>query len=110
MRLPESKIKDALLHPERMARDEALMYFNNAYSRDPEVMLRAIEALETFGRRQAFLHVSNLRNLAQSEASLDWIVRELQQAPAKDDDTALAEKLSNLCINADPRILAPRAS
>src|SRR5262249_59987232 len=38
MRLPEAKIKEALVHPERLVRQEALRYFAGCHSRDAEVM------------------------------------------------------------------------
>jgi hypothetical protein len=56
MRLPEAKIKEALVHPDKLVRQEALLYFADCYSRDAEVMPLAIQAIETYGRSQAFLH------------------------------------------------------
>ena len=49
MRLPEAKIKEALAHPEKLVRQEALLYFADCYSRDAEVMPLAIRAIETHG-------------------------------------------------------------
>jgi hypothetical protein len=57
MRLPEAKIKEAIVHPEKLVRQEALLYFADCYSRDAEVMPLAIKAIETCGRSNAFLHV-----------------------------------------------------
>ena len=37
MRLPEAKIKEALAHPERLVRQEALRYFAGCHSRDAGV-------------------------------------------------------------------------
>ena len=34
MRLPEAKIKEAIAHPERLVRQEALRYFAGCHSRD----------------------------------------------------------------------------
>ena len=45
MRLPEAKIKEALAHPEKLVRQEALLYFADCYSRDAEVMPLAIKAI-----------------------------------------------------------------
>ena len=61
MRLPEATIKEAIIHPEKLVRQEALLYFTDCYSRDPEVMPLAIKAIETYGRSQAFLHVHGVR-------------------------------------------------
>src|SRR4051794_35923027 len=57
MRLPEAKIKEALLHPDKLVRQEALHYFADCCSRDAEVMALAINTIETYGRSNAFLHV-----------------------------------------------------
>ena len=46
MRLPEAKIKEAVVHPEKLVRQEALLYFADCYSRDAEVMPLAIKATE----------------------------------------------------------------
>ena len=57
MRLPEAKIKEAIVHPEKLVRQEALLYFTDCYSRDSEVMPLAIKAVETYGRSNAYLHL-----------------------------------------------------
>ena len=80
MRAPEEKIKDAIIHPERLARQEALNYFADCFSRDAEVMPLAIKAIETFGRRNAFLYTHVLADLEQTEASVEWAIRELHRA------------------------------
>ena len=49
MRLPEAKIRKALVHPDKLVRQEALLYFADCYSRDVEVMPKAIKAIETYG-------------------------------------------------------------
>jgi hypothetical protein len=43
MRLPEAKIRKALVHPDKLVRQEALLYFADCYSRDAEVMHLAIK-------------------------------------------------------------------
>ena len=52
MRLAEAKIKEAIVHPEKLVRQEALLYFADCYSRDAGVMPLAIRAIETYGRSQ----------------------------------------------------------
>ena len=37
MRLPDAKIKEAILHPDKLVRQEALLYFADCHSRDVEV-------------------------------------------------------------------------
>jgi hypothetical protein len=110
MRLPEAKIKEAILHPEILIRQEALLYFADCYSRDVEIMPLAIKAIEVYGPSNAFLHVHMLSHLAQTEATVEWAIRELhrQEDQAKDDDSYLPA-LSRLLCHADPKLIASRA-
>src|SRR5262249_61140418 len=86
MRLPEVKIKEAILHPAKLVRKEALLYFADCYSRDAEVMPLAIKAIETFGRSHAFLHAHVLAHLAQTEATVEWAIRELHRGDDRAND------------------------
>ena len=110
MRLPEVQIKEALAHPEKLVRHEALFYFAGCSSRDAEVMPRAIRAIATYGRRHAFLHVHVLAHLAQTEATVDWAIGELHKVedPAEDRDRFFPA-LSQLLCSAEPGLVAPRA-
>src|SRR5437868_6195700 len=60
MRLSEAKIKEAILHPDRLARQAAVTYFSEAYSRDTEVMPLAVQAVEKYGRDNAFRTLGDL--------------------------------------------------
>jgi hypothetical protein len=110
MRLSEAKIKEALAHPDKLVRQEALLYFSECHSRDAEVMPLAIKAVETYGRSQVFLYPQMLPNLAQTEATVEWAVRELcrEENKAHDHDSYFPT-LSRLLCGADPQLLAPRA-
>ena len=77
MRLPESKIKQAILHPEEEVRITAVLYFS--HSDDPEVMPLVIEAIEKYGRESAFRILRDSESLTQSPATLDWFVNELRR-------------------------------
>lgn len=110
MRLPEAKIKEAITHPDRLVRQEALDYFAACYSLDSEVMPAAIKALETYGRRQAFVYVHGLVHLVQTEATVNWVINELQrEGDLSEDYHTYFPALSRLLCNADPKLLAPRA-
>src|SRR5437660_4892810 len=110
MRLQEAKIKEAILHPEKLVRQEALLYFADCYSRDAEVMPPAIRAIETYGRSNAFLHVHVLAHLAQTKATVEWAIRELhrEEDQAEDIDSYFPA-LSRLLCSADPQLIFPRA-
>ena len=111
MRLPEVKIKEAIVHPEMLVRQEALHYFSDCFSTNVEVMPLAIKAIETYGRREAFLYVHMLAHLAQTEATVEWVVQELnrEEDKAEDHDTFFPT-LSRILCNADPQLLLPRAN
>jgi hypothetical protein len=110
MRLPEANIKEALVHPDKLVRQEALLYFADCYSRDAEVMPLAIQAIETHGRSNAFLHVHVLAHLAQTEATVEWAIRELHRVDDKANDLdSYFPALSRLLCRADAHLLAPRA-
>ena len=53
MRLSESKIKAAILHPEVEVRLTALAYFADSFTTDESVMPLVIEAVEMYGRESA---------------------------------------------------------
>lgn len=110
MRLPEAKIKEAILHPEKLVRQEALHYFADCFRQDAEVMHLAIKAIETYGRSSAFLHVHVLAQLAQTEATVEWAIRELNREEDKaDDHDSYFPAFSRLLCSADPHLLLPRA-
>ena len=110
MRLPEEKIKEAILHPEKLVRQEALLYFADCFSRDAEVMPQAIRAVETYGRREAFLYFHVLTQLAQTEATVEWAIKELHREEDKAHDLdSFFPALSRLLCNAEPQLLQPRA-
>jgi hypothetical protein len=110
MRVCEAKIKEALLHPEQLARQAALIYFTESYSRDQEVMPLVIRALERYGREDAFRFVHQFSGLAQTEGTVDWAIRELREPNYQMNDSQRYHvTLSRLLCNADPRLWADRA-
>jgi hypothetical protein len=110
MRLPEAQIKEAILHPEKVVRQEAVCYFSNCFSPDTTVMPLAIQAIEKYGRRRAFRAVHVLADLAQTEATVEWAIRELhrEEYSAEDYDSYFPA-LSRLLCQAEPQVLVSRA-
>ncbi|MFO0928378.1 MAG: SEC-C metal-binding domain-containing protein [Gemmataceae bacterium] len=109
MRLPEAKIREAIVHPDIQVRQEALQYFADSFSRDPEVLPMAIQAIERYGRDDAFLFVHHLANLAQTEATVAWAVEQLRRETQPQPFDPYLNALSNLLCAADPDLLAPHA-
>jgi hypothetical protein len=110
MRLPEAKIREAVAHSEKLARQEALLYFADCYSRDAEVMPLAIQAIETFGRSHAFLHLYPIAQLAQTPPTVEWAIKELhREGNSAEDHDSFFPAVSRLLCNADPQLLVPHA-
>ena len=78
MRLPESKIKAAVLHPEEEVRLTALAYFADSYTTDESLMPLVIEAVEKYGKESAFRILRDADRLPQTEASFNWLLNELK--------------------------------
>lgn len=107
MRLPEEKIKEAIVHPDKFARQEALNHFADCYSRDPEIMPLVIKAIETYGRADTFFYTAFLGNLVQSEATVEWAIRELNDETVDENLNDYLGDLSRLLCEADPSLLLP---
>ncbi|MGO8746521.1 MAG: hypothetical protein ACLQNE_11075 [Thermoguttaceae bacterium] len=110
MRLPESKIKQAILHPEAEIQEQALHYFPDVQSPDKSIMPLVIEAVEKCGRDKCVGFLHDAESLVQTEATMEWLMAELQRqsdlGSIDQDDYryAVAVGLSG----ADPALVAPR--
>lgn len=78
MRLPESKIKTAILHPEEAVRLTALAYFADSFTADESLIPLVIEAIEKYGRESAFSILRDAERLPQTEFSFNWLLNELK--------------------------------
>lgn len=111
-----NQIKEGILHERRMVRDLAARYFSEAYSPDPGVMSKVIEAIEAHGWDDAFEFYSGLGRLAQTGETLDWFIEEVEKVgePADLDETAHCLRVGAFIVKApvpllvqqEPRILA----
>ena len=79
MRTPESRIKEAILHPEEEVRLTAVSYFSRSHGRDETVMPLVIEAVEKYGRDHAFRTLRDADALPQTEATVGWLAGELSK-------------------------------
>jgi hypothetical protein len=110
MRYPEEKIKDAILHPDLEIRDRAVSYFGKASSADTSVMPLVIKAVETYGRQNdAYRLIGAARELPQTEATIAWLIDELNAQPTATFEN-YAYNLSMVLVEADPALLLPRES
>ncbi len=110
MRLTDDQIKQAILHPEEEIRLTALRYFSQCLSRDETVMPVVIEAVQKYGRKRTFSLLRDAERLAQNDATVEWLIAELDQefdeADVTQDNYRFA--LGLILCNADPAFLAPR--
>jgi hypothetical protein len=79
MRTPETKIKEAILHPVHEIREKALHYFSDARCEDESIMPLVIQAVEKYGREIAFYIMRDAERLPQTEATVDWLINELRR-------------------------------
>jgi hypothetical protein len=107
-RLSEDQIKQGVLHADQDVRSACLHYFADCYSRNPTVMPVVVEALERFGRTQAFHHAHPLADLAQTEETIRWVIGELTDRPRRNaEERRYLDILSRLLCHADPQLLQP---
>lgn len=110
MRLPESAVKAAILHPEEEVRVTAASYFSGSFSQDETIMPLVIQAVDRYGRDKAFHILRAAESLIQTEATVEWLVRELRRsydlADLEDDNYRFAIAL--ILYHAGPEVLPER--
>lgn len=83
MRLHEELIKQAILHPQQDVRTEAVLYFSRSHSSDGSILPSAIQAIEQYGWDEAFDVASCMTSLPLNDATLPWVLTQLQHQDAK---------------------------
>ena len=109
MRFSENKIKAAILDTDLEIRQRAIRYFSKSYSTDRSVMPLVIEAVETFGRQDAYHLIGFSRDLPQTEETIAWIIDELNKEES-DQHENYTYNLSFVLARADPALLLLRES
>ncbi|MHB8974232.1 MAG: hypothetical protein ACYC4N_27675 [Pirellulaceae bacterium] len=107
MRLPEAKIKQAILNPELDIRQRAIRYFSVCHSDDEGVVPLVIQAIEKYGREDAYHLVGSSVDLRQTEETVSWIVDELND-PDSDRYENYTFNLTRVLCHADPALLVHR--
>jgi uncharacterized protein YchJ len=110
MRLSEDVIKQGILHPEQEVRTGAVLYFSRSYTADDSIMPLAIQAIEQHGWDKAFDVAACITGLALNDATLSWVLAQLQHEDAKKPDPygwpARWYTLNSLLSNADAELLS----
>jgi hypothetical protein len=109
VRLPESKIKDAILHHDTELRQRAIRFFAKSFSSDTSVMPLVIRAVDKYGRDDAYHMIGLSRDLPQTEDTITWIIDELNDEDC-DKFENYAYNLSMVLVKADPTLLLTRES
>ena len=76
-RLLEAKIKQAILNSELVIRQRAVRYFSACHSDDEEVATLVIQAIERYGREDAYHVIGGCVDVRHTEETISWIVDEL---------------------------------
>jgi SEC-C motif len=108
MRVTEDQVRRALQHPDKQVRFAAVQYFAQSYSRNPAIMPDVIELVERFGPKNAFAYSFPIADLAQTEDTIAWAVKRLQQDPRAEAD--FTAHVGRLLCQADPMLVLPHKS
>ena len=110
MRLSTDKIKQAILHPDQEVRTEAILYFSRSNTSDDSVLPLAIQVIEQYGWDKAFDIAAVITGLPLNDATLPWVLAQLQHEDAKKPDefgwAARWYALNSLLSDADAGLLA----
>ena len=109
MRLSEDKIKAAILDADLEIRLRATKFFAKSYSTDLTVMPLVIQAVETFGRQDAYSLIGRSRYLPQTAETISWIIDELNNEQS-DQYENYTYNLWMALLRADPALLLLRES
>ncbi|KKO20996.1 MAG: hypothetical protein DCC43_12465 [Candidatus Brocadia sp.] len=106
-RLPDSKVKQAILHPEREVRYVAIKYFSDSFSNDTGVMPVVIDAIEKYGWEHSYSIVGCASSLPQTDETIHWALNELSRGinKADMDQVNYFYNLSRVLAGADPGML-----
>lgn len=106
-RLPESKIKQAILHPESEVRYAAAEYFSKSFSNDKRVMPVVIGAVEKYGWEHSYSLIGRASDLPQTDETIHWVLNELSRDINKDDmdQVNYLYNLGRVLAKADPGLL-----
>ena len=106
MRLTEDQVRQALQHSDKKVRFAALQYFAKSYSRNPAIMPDVIEQVERLGPQDGFAHLFPISDLAQTEETIAWAVKQLQRPPTSEEDIFI-NYIGRLLYYADPTLVLP---
>lgn len=105
MRLSADQVKHAILGPDRDVREAAIYYFAQSYSLDPSIMPLAIQAIEQHGWKGAFEFYSFMRDLAQTDETVLWLVGQVKKCGEPNEEFGYVNAIRSALIHADADLL-----
>jgi hypothetical protein len=78
MRLTAEQVRQGLLHDDQGVRQQCLEYFTDMRSRDETVMPIVTQVIDARGR-DAFEYFHRIDQLAQTDGTIEWLIRSLRQ-------------------------------
>jgi len=107
VRLSEEKIKQAILHPQLEIRQRAVRYFSVCHSEDEGVVPLLIQAVERYGREDAYHLVGGSVDLRHTQETISWVIEELQDPDAERYENYVFN-LNRVLCQAEPALLIHR--
>jgi hypothetical protein len=106
MRLQEEQVKQAILSPDRDVRDAAVYYFSRSFSQDAGVMPLAIQAIEQYGKDNAFEIYSFLDDLVQTDETVLWLIGQVKKhGQPKKEEHGYEHFIRSALVRADAALL-----
>jgi len=109
VRLSDSKIKEMILDTNLEHRRRAVSYFSESCSSDLSLMPLVIQAVEKYGRKNAYELIGSARDLPQTAGTIAWVIDELNDEQ-NDPHENYTHNLAMVLVNADPTLLLQQES
>jgi len=101
MRLTADRVRAAILHSDKDVREAAVHYFALSYSPDTALMPLVIAAIERFGLADAFASYRFMADLAQTDETVRWLIRQI----GEEKSPVFVQACSAALSHADPALL-----
>lgn len=105
MRLTAEQVRQGLLHDDLAVRQHCLRHFTDMWSRDESVMPIVTRVIDARGP-DAFEFFHAIDHLAQTDATIEWVIRSLRQTPVFFADPMISDFRPRILTGANGELLA----
>ncbi len=106
MRLSDAQLKEGFLHPSPIVRDVVVRYFEESFTRDPEVTQYVMRGVEEYGWKKFLTWPHKVSGFPiTDDASMEWLCRQLRQTDLNSTTENLHRHLESMLTNADIGLL-----